>query len=555
MAHTTISLESLRIPDDLVRDLRQNIACRRIRAGFECLEANQRLCESFDSETRNAPEFLGYLAQWVDIGYGDAGLLREMLSRMPPEARRSLTVAGYIHTHMAEGLVAMADEEQSRAIPHIETALLLATETGDREIQAIANFWKARCHRKRGEYDDAFAHTIRARDLALECGFPRMAAVIRVLESWLQFQRGKHKEALATLREAETVLSETDDHVSLGNIQSTYGRICRQEGRLDTSVEHFARAIEEYRKQDPQHPNLARTLANMAYVERLVALQFRKRIDADTARRRRAASAKSPSGDVSPTRYRERFLGVRQEAFEHLEEAAAIYRLHMNHRGSGTVHLHRGFLYFDNGELDLAGEEASAAYELGCKKDDYILKSRARILRCMVENGKIEEGIEGGDPRQHAQMALDCAHDAVEFAKHTQNRRLLGRAYTWHGLTLANEFFDSLDAARELMNMADTYIASDFHDTAWEDLEMLKRRVLTSSKVHHALQAWSMGMVGDKTFQQITEEFASIIIPKVWEIEGRKISRVATRLSISPKKVRRILIRAGLMGAGKKPDS
>ena len=255
MAPTTISLESLRIPDDLVRDLRQNIAGRRIRAGFECLEANQRLCESFDSETRNAPEFLGYLAQWVDIGYGDAGLLREMLSRMPPEARRSLTVAGYIHTHMAEGLVAMADEEQSRAIPHIETALLLATETGDREIQAIANFWKARCHRKRGEYDDAFAHTIRARDLALECGFPRMAAVIRVLESWLQFQRGKHKEALATLREAETVLSETDDHVSLGNIQSTYGRICRQEGRLDTSVEHFARAIEEYRKQDPQHPN------------------------------------------------------------------------------------------------------------------------------------------------------------------------------------------------------------------------------------------------------------------------------------------------------------
>jgi len=32
-----------------------------------------------------------------------------------------------------------------------------------------------------------------------------------------------------------------------------------------------------------------------------------------------------------------------------------------------------------------------------------------------------------------------------------------------------------------------------------------------------------------------------LIIPKVWELEGRKISRVATRLSMSPKKIRRIL--------------
>jgi DNA-binding NtrC family response regulator len=43
----------------------------------------------------------------------------------------------------------------------------------------------------------------------------------------------------------------------------------------------------------------------------------------------------------------------------------------------------------------------------------------------------------------------------------------------------------------------------------------------------------------------MTEEFAELIIPKVWEREGRKISRVAARLSISPKKVRRILSRVG----------
>jgi DNA-binding NtrC family response regulator len=68
---------------------------------------------------------------------------------------------------------------------------------------------------------------------------------------------------------------------------------------------------------------------------------------------------------------------------------------------------------------------------------------------------------------------------------------------------------------------------------------------LRGGKVNPVLRAWSQGSVGDKSFQQITEEFAEFIIPKVWEREGRKISRVATRLSMSPKKVRRILGRAG----------
>jgi len=51
--------------------------------------------------------------------------------------------------------------------------------------------------------------------------------------------------------------------------------------------------------------------------------------------------------------------------------------------------------------------------------------------------------------------------------------------------------------------------------------------------------------VGEKTFRQISEEFAEIVIARVWEREGRKVSRVAARLSISPKKVRRILARVG----------
>jgi len=70
-----------------------------------------------------------------------------------------------------------------------------------------------------------------------------------------------------------------------------------------------------------------------------------------------------------------------------------------------------------------------------------------------------------------------------------------------------------------------------------------------SQPVDDKLRAWSQGEVGNRTFQQLEEEFAEIVIPKIWEREGRKISRVAAKLSISPKKIRRALSRAGLIRA------
>jgi DNA-binding NtrC family response regulator len=85
----------------------------------------------------------------------------------------------------------------------------------------------------------------------------------------------------------------------------------------------------------------------------------------------------------------------------------------------------------------------------------------------------------------------------------------------------------------------------------WEDLHLLKQRVLGARPVESVLRAWSAGIVENTTFQQMTEEFARIVIPKVWEREDRKISRVAEKLSISPKKVRRILHSAGVSERGR----
>ncbi len=528
----------------LVAELRQDILERRIGRGIARLDANVSRLETLDIGSPGVPQLIWRLAQWADVGWQHISLVRTLVERLPACDRSGLPLRDYAALRMAQGMVSMSNEEPDDAIAHFDAVLLFENDLDDHEVLAIANYWKARCQRKKGEYEEALRHAVKGRELALECGFERVAAVIRVLESWLFFQKGRHKEALKLLGESETVLGPADDPVVMGNIQSAYGRIYRKEGRYDRAIHHFTSAIGEYRKLDPQHPHLARTFANMALVKRLVALQLRRKLDADLLRRKQSGGQAPDS--AAPAQRREECARICGEALADLDEAAAICGVHPNHRTAGTVHLNRALLYLDNGELDLAERQGEQAFALGEEKQDLILMARARVLECMVENAKLEEGIDD-DPRRHAHAALDDIREAISFAHGTQNRHLLARVHTWHGLTLSNDFFRSEEAAVEAMNTARGYLDDAFHDTAWEDFLTLRTRVAKAQTIDGTLRAWSQGAIGKTTFKELSEQFAAIVIPKVWELEGRKIARVATRLAISPRKVRRALNRAGLL--------
>ena len=101
----------------------------------------------------------------------------------------------------------------------------------------------------KGEYDQALKFAVKGRDLALKLGHSPMAAVMRVLESWLLFQKGNATQAVEILQTAEQ-LSKTDDYVTLGNIHSSFGRISRRQGRYQHAIERFTTAITFYRKLD-----------------------------------------------------------------------------------------------------------------------------------------------------------------------------------------------------------------------------------------------------------------------------------------------------------------
>ena len=531
------------VPLQLLRDLRHNLVMRKVSSGIALLDAHAPLFSMVGPERRNAAAFVGCVAQWIDIGYGAPDLLEQLLSRFGKDRRAGLPVADYLQLRMAEGLLALLRDHPDDALQHFDLVLSMQEEIEDKELVAIAHFWNARCHRKKGEYDEALKRAGVGRELAQTLGFPKMASVMRVLESWLLFQKGQYRDAARILDQAEADLRATDDNITLGNIYSAHGRMIRRQGHYQEALKFFSRAIEHFQKRNPQHRNLARTLTNIAYVQRLVAVQIGRHIDAERERRQNSKAQAARGHKQSQLR---QHAELRSSAFANLDHAEKIYRLHEHHHGIGSVMENRGLLYFDVGDLDNAGAQAAQAHQLGREANDFILMSRARLLQCEVEMGKLEEEIEGSTHAwEHAQAARDYARDAVETAKHTQNHRLLARAYIWRGLTACHPVIRDMEDAKRCCELANSFLKAVDYDDLWEELQMLKQKVTPRGSIDPMLRAWSQGITGEETFQELTEQFAEIVIPKVWEKEGKKVARVAKRLSVSPKKVRRILARAG----------
>jgi tetratricopeptide (TPR) repeat protein len=489
---------------------------------------------------------LGCLAQWVDVGFEDEGLLEQLLERFPKQVRESLPLGEYLHLRLAEALLAMRREELSEALRHLDTALSVCDEVNDARIRAVASLWKARCLRKAGEYEQALEVTREGIAVANQIQSPKTAAVMRTLESWLLFQRGETKEALAVLQGAEAVLRETDDFITLGNIQSTYGRIALREGRYDHAIQYFDASIEFFERRKSLEGYLARSLTNRAQAKRFAALQLRRAID---ARREREAGTKldgavrqGKSGQL------ERMHELLRDAELDLTQADAIYKGLNNHHGAGNVDVNLANIYLDSGNLDKAEQRAAEAFELGATKADYVLMCRARVAQAMLANARFEEQIgEGDDPSRYAQLAHDCAKDAVAFGERTESRRLQAQAHICQGLTLVNGFFHNTEAARSCCEHAEVFLDHDRHDALWQEVEILRAKILHGGIEDPNLRAWSQGSVGDKSLQQVVADFEELLIRRVWEHEGRKVSRVAHRLAVSPKKVRRVLRRLGMM--------
>jgi hypothetical protein len=176
------------------------------------------------------------------------------------------------------------------------------------------------------------------------------------------------------------------------------------------------------------------------------------------------------------------------------------------------------------------------------------------MLQSAVQGAKFEEQIDDASSRvPSSQLACEFAREALESAKLTQNRRLIAKSQISLGLALCLDFPDDLEVIQHCVDGAAALLKPTHQDYVWRELQDLKRKLRGAGNVNSTLRDWSQGIVGNKSFQQVSEEFAALVIPKVWRRENRKVARVANRLSISPKKVRRILRDQGLLKSSE-PD-
>jgi tetratricopeptide (TPR) repeat protein len=533
---------------NLFDELRCLLRNRRIADGIALLDERRQEIEAIGPGRPDAGRALGCLAEWLDVGYEGRDLLFKLLQRFPRAERQQLPLGDYVYLRLAEALLAMRREELTSALSHLETVLALEAELEDSEIAVIASLWKARCLRKAGEYDQALAVTRRGIGLALQMEQKYIAAVMRTLESWILFQNGETKKAVEILQGAETVLRDTDDFITLGNIQSAYGRFALREGRYDHAMQYFEASIEYFRKRPSLHGYLARSLTNIAQAKRFLSLQLRRSIDAQRERQRNGQKLNGHLNSADKAGRLERMHELLRSAQADLAQANTIYRSIGNHHGAGNADVNLAQIYLDLGELDQADESAREAYELAATKADHLLMCRTRIVQAMIANARFEEQIgESDDPSRFAQLAHDCAQQAVDLGERTESRRLLAQAHLCHGMTLVNGFFANTEAARACCDRAETYLGNDRHDALWQEVEILRVRILHAGVEDPNLRAWSQGSVGDKSLQQVVGDFEELLIRKVWEHEGRKVSRVAHRLAVSPKKVRRVLRHLGLL--------
>ncbi len=361
------------LSSEQLQDLRRLLQERKIGAGIALLESYQRTLQDLQPGDPNAGVALGTLAQWVDVGYEGGHLLDRLLARFPAPQRLSLSIIDYIHLRLAEAVVTMRREDLDETLDHLSAVVVLEKDLCDPRIVVIAGLWKARCLRKAGEYEKALKVTRESMKLAESQGLFHLAALLRTLESWMVFQRGESQEAVRILQEAEVVLRDTDDFITLGNIQSAYGRIALREGRYDHAMQYFEASIELFEKRSSMEGYLARSLTNIAQAKRFLALQLRRSIDARRERQRLANRAELLEEKKDKAGQLERMYDLLRNAQADLTKADEIYRRRGNYHGIGNVDVNFAQICTELGELDMAEKRATEAYELASGKSDYLL--------------------------------------------------------------------------------------------------------------------------------------------------------------------------------------
>jgi hypothetical protein len=100
-------------------------------------------------------------------------------------------------------------------------------------------------------------------------------------------------------------------------------------------------------------------------------------------------------------------------------------------------------------------------------------------------------------------------------------------------MAAAAEYFRDWETAKQYAASASALLGHGDRDHPSKVLSDLRSKLTGASHVEETLRLWSDGQLGNKTLQQVQEDFAELVIPKVWLRAGKDISLVSKNLSMS----------------------
>src|SRR3954465_2406753 len=150
------------IDSKFVKNLARALNLRHIAEGIGMLNKAENAIANMPPTHPQATDLLLLVAQWVDVGYRNPGVLDSLLEKYPLDCRRKLALEDFMRVRMAEGFQALSAENVDEAIEAFEFVLKVEREAPDDHVATLARFWKGRAHRKKGEYEAALHEMVAA---------------------------------------------------------------------------------------------------------------------------------------------------------------------------------------------------------------------------------------------------------------------------------------------------------------------------------------------------------------------------------------------------------
>lgn len=467
---------------------------------------------------------VGYFAWAIDFSSSYLSVVENALSRYEHSSEASMSILDLARLDMARGLVAFHHERYRTARGHLDRAIPLARRAKDMELIAVSQYYMARCFWRETNYASALDCARDALKNEKRIRASKRAAVIELLRGYIFSLVAKPEAAERSLSNAMQILLTTNDHINIGNVLSFQGQRERRSGDYKSAIDKFERAIEEYKRSDPSHRNIARSSLNKALALRVLASKL------ETDRHFKESDDRKDA-------YELRLAGIQQlrmDAYQCLEDANAIYdRNPKRHcRGLGKYHYIRASLSVDEGKFDIAETEARETYRYGRKIQNNLLMGKARIVQCMVELEK--------NPVS-ARVALDLARQAIKHAEITQYPRLLSRAYTWYGQALLRfPFSDPVDASRYL-GMARAKLSENDQDYVLEEVNDLENEIRSCADAKPIISVVTTGGIEGLTLEQIVQKAEQSVVRYVHERNDKKINKTAAALKTTTRRIRNSL--------------